>query len=155
MLAVLSYLLSQHEASPSAAVSNLLLSLAAIGVTAFLAEQNRSREVLLREQAGLLDLTHDTVFVRDMNEPSSLLESRRRGAVWMEGDGSCRQDHSPAHADDLPHAARRDHGRVARTGRWEGELIHTKKDGTQVNRGEPMVCAAQTPAAICRNFGDE
>jgi hypothetical protein len=66
-LTALSYLLSKHDQSPSIALSACLLSLAAIGVTAFLAVLSQAREMVLREQAGL-HLTHDTVFVRDMND---------------------------------------------------------------------------------------
>ena len=67
-LTVLS-LLSHHDTiSPGVALLNCLLSLAAIGITAFLAVQSQSREMVLSEQAGLLDLTHDTLFVRDMND---------------------------------------------------------------------------------------
>src|ERR1700704_550485 len=54
-LTVLSYALSEHRISPEIALSNRLLSLAAIGVTTFLAVQSQSREIVLREQAGLLD----------------------------------------------------------------------------------------------------
>src|ERR1700712_709344 len=48
-LTVLSYFLEPPEALPLAAISNRLLSVAAIGVTAFLAVQSKSREIVLRE----------------------------------------------------------------------------------------------------------
>ena len=81
-LTVLSYMLSEHDESAGIALSNCLLSLAAIGVTAFLAVQSQSREMVLREQAGLLDLTHDTVFVRDMND---VITYWNRGAEELYG----------------------------------------------------------------------
>src|ERR687891_107281 len=37
-------------------------------ITAFLALRNQAANLSLRNQARLLDLTHDTVFVRDMND---------------------------------------------------------------------------------------
>ena len=52
VLTALSYLLSEHNKSPSIALLTCLLSLAAIGVTAFLAVQSQSIERVLREQAG-------------------------------------------------------------------------------------------------------
>src|SRR6201991_4290345 len=80
-LTVLSYLVSDHQ-SPSIALSACLLSLAAIGVTAFLAVQSQTREMVLREQAGLLDLTHDTIFVRDVND---VIVYWNRGAEYHSG----------------------------------------------------------------------
>jgi PAS domain S-box-containing protein len=130
-LTVLSYLLSEHRISPGIALSNRLLSLAVIGVTAFLAVQNQSREMVLREQAGLLDLTHDTVFVRDMND---VITYWNRGAEelyeWKGGEAVGKITHQllqtifPMPLEDIL-------AELLRTGRWEGELVHTKKDGTR------------------------
>ncbi len=44
------------------------MSLAAIGATTFLALRNQAANAMLRERARLLDLTHDTIFARDMND---------------------------------------------------------------------------------------
>lgn len=66
-LTVLSYLLTHGHSFGSALVRGIL-SLAAIGVTTFLILRNQSTNVVLREQAGLLDVTHDAVFVRDMSD---------------------------------------------------------------------------------------
>jgi PAS domain S-box-containing protein len=130
-LTVLSYSLSEHRISPEIAVSNRLLSLAAIGVTAYLAVQSQSREMVLREQAGLLDLTHDTVFVRDMND---VITYWNHGAEelygWKGGEAVGKITHQllqtifPKPLDEIT-------AELFRTGRWEGELVHTKKDGTR------------------------
>jgi PAS domain S-box-containing protein len=130
-LTALSYLLSEDDNSASVAFSNLLLSLAAIGVTAFLAVQSQSREMVLREQAGLLDLTHDTVFVRDMND---VIVYWNRGAEelygWKNKEALGKVTHQlmqtifPMPLEDIT-------AELFRTGRWEGELVHTKKCGTK------------------------
>jgi PAS domain S-box-containing protein len=130
-LTVLSYLLSEHDKSPNVAVSTCLFSLAAIGVTAFLAVRSQSIESVLREQAGLLDLTHDTIFVRDMND---VIIYWNRGAEelyeWKKAEAVGKISHQimqtifPAPLEEIM-------AELLRTGRWEGELVHTKKDGTQ------------------------
>jgi PAS domain S-box-containing protein len=130
-LTVLSYLLSEHDKSPSIALWTCFLSLAAIGVTAFLAVQSQSIERVLREQAGLLDLTHDTVFVRDMND---VIIYWNRGAEelyeWKKTEAVGKISHQLMQTI-FPKPLEEITAELARTGRWEGELVHTKKDGTQ------------------------
>jgi two-component system, LuxR family, sensor kinase FixL len=95
-------------------------------------EDRKRAEALLREQAGLLDLTHDTIFVRDMND---LITYWNRGAEerygWPREQALGNSSHQlmrtifPAPLEEITAA-------LLRTGRWEGELVHTKRDGTQV-----------------------
>ena len=89
-------------------------------------------EQALREQASLLDLTHDTVFVRDMND---VITYWNRGAEelygWTREEAVGQVSHRltqtifPAPLEEIS-------AELLGTGRWEGELIHTKRDGTQV-----------------------
>jgi len=90
-------------------------------------------EEILRERASLLDLTHDVIFVRDMN---NIITYWNRGAEqlhgWMAEEvvGKVRKRELlktifPAPLDEID-------AELLRTGRWEGELIHTKRDGTQI-----------------------
>ena len=84
------------------------------------------------QQASLLDLTHDTIFVRDM---SNLITYWNRGAQelygWTAEQAIGKKSHTllrtvfPAPLDDIG-------TELLRTGRWEGELKHTKSDGTEV-----------------------
>jgi PAS domain S-box-containing protein len=130
-LTVLSYLLSEHDKSPGISLANCLLSMALIGVTAFLAVQSQSRETTLREQAGLLDLTHDTVFVRDMDD---VITYWNRGAEelygWKRGEAVGKITHQLMQSI-FPMPLEAITAELLRTGRWEGELVHTKKDGEQ------------------------
>ena len=154
-LTVLSYVLSEHDISPEIALSNRLLSLAAIGVTAFLAVQSQSREMVLREQAGLLDLTHDTVFVRDMND---VIIYWNRGAEelygWKGGEAVGKITHQLMQTI-FPMPLEEIMAELFRTGRWEGELVHTKKDGTRGDRGEPVVGATGHTGPSRRDPGDQ
>jgi PAS domain S-box-containing protein len=99
--------------------------------------QERTKELrqaneILRERANLLDLTHDTVFVRDMN---NVITFWNRGAEerygWTREEAIGQVSHEinrttfPAPLPDLQ-------AELMRTGRWEGELFHTRRDGTVV-----------------------
>jgi PAS domain S-box-containing protein len=95
-------------------------------------QEIQAREAMLREQASLLDLTHDTVFVRDM---SDVITYWNRGAEelygWNRDEAVGQVSHQllhtifPAPLDEITAA-------LIRTGRWEGALVQTKRDGTHI-----------------------
>jgi PAS domain S-box-containing protein len=84
------------------------------------------------QQASLLNLTHDSIFVRDM---SDVITYWNRGAQelygWTPEEAVGNRSHDflgtifPAPLEDIGAV-------LLRTGRWEGELKHTKADGTEV-----------------------
>jgi PAS domain S-box-containing protein len=91
------------------------------------------KEVVLRtQQANLLNLTHDTIFVRDMGD---VITYWNHGAQelygWNAEDAIGKQSHQllrtvfPAPIEDIQ-------TELLRTGRWEGEVDHTKADGIHV-----------------------
>src|SRR5271157_5257205 len=94
-------------------------------------ERKRAEETL-RERADLLNLTHDTVFVVDMK---GVIKYWNRGAEEQYGWNGEQAVGKVVH-DMLntvfPSPLEEIKAEVTRTGRWEGELLHTKKDGTQV-----------------------
>jgi PAS domain S-box-containing protein len=101
-------------------------------------ELRRSRDELEQEvairtqQASLLNLTHDTIFVRDMND---IITYWNRGAEelygWRAEEAIGKQSPqllhtvSPVPIEDIQEE-------LLRTDRWEGELEKTKADGTLV-----------------------
>jgi len=106
----------------------------------------RSRDELQKEvaartqQARLLDLTHDTIFVRDMND---VITYWNRGAQelygWTAEQAVGKRSHDllqtvfPQEVDEvLQRRADVLRAELLRTGRWEGELRHTKADGSVV-----------------------
>jgi PAS domain S-box-containing protein len=103
----------------------------ALVITSLTAKVRKSFQVL-REQAGLLDLTHDTIFVRDLND---VITYWNRGAAerygWTREEAIGRVSHQlmqtifrvPLEEINVE---------LRTTGRWEGELVHTKRDRTQV-----------------------
>jgi PAS domain S-box-containing protein len=92
----------------------------------------RRVEEILRERANLLDLTRDTVFVRDMYD---VITYWNRGAAELYGWSSREAIGQVSHQltrTIFPEPLDQINAKLLRTGRWEGELIHTKRDGTQV-----------------------
>jgi PAS domain S-box-containing protein len=85
------------------------------------------------QHARLLNLTHDTIFVRDM---SDLITYWNRGAEEFYG-WTAEQVVGKVTTHQLlqtvfPAPLEQINAKLLRTGRWEGELVHTKRDGTQV-----------------------
>src|SRR6476660_1828325 len=68
VLTLLSFWLTQKDELSAIALANLVVGILVIALTTYLALQNQSAQIALREKAGLLDLTHDSMFVRDMND---------------------------------------------------------------------------------------
>ena len=118
------------------------------GLQVEITERKHDEEVL-RETVNLLDLTHDTVFVRDIRD---IIKFWNRGAEsqygWTRDEAVGQVSHRlmqtifPAPFEEIT-------AELESTGRWEGELIHTRRDGTQVvvasrwalqldERGEPL-----------------
>jgi PAS domain S-box-containing protein len=84
------------------------------------------------QQARLLDLTHDTIIVRDSND---VITYWNRGSEelygWKKEEAVGRVTHDllqtrfPAPLEDIL-------SELSAVGRWEGELVHTKRDGSKV-----------------------
>ena len=94
-------------------------------------ERKRGEEAL-RERAKLLDLTHDTVFVRDIKD---VITFWNRGAEKLYGwtkDEAIGQVSHRLMQTIFPVPFEEINAELNSTGRWEGELIHTRRDGTQV-----------------------
>ena len=94
-------------------------------------ELRRSEETL-REQANLLNLTHDAIFVIDME---GVIKYWNHGAEeqygWAAEEALCKVVHDLLKTA-FPTPLEEIKANVMREGRWEGELVHTKKDGNQV-----------------------
>src|SRR5262249_61137462 len=92
------------------------------------------REVAERtQQASLLDLTHDTIFVRDMN---GVITYWNRGAEELYGwkpEQAVGRRAQELLKPVLPVALDEILAKLLRTGRWEGELDTTRADGTRVS----------------------
>jgi PAS domain S-box-containing protein len=127
-----------------------------VGAVTDITERKRAEETL-REQADLLNLTHDAIFVRDMD---GVVRSWNRGAEalygWTAAEAEGRNvsellktappmSFDSAMAELLP------------TGRWEGELVRSRRDGTQVvvaSRWSLQCDTRGTPLAVLETNND-
>jgi PAS domain S-box-containing protein len=132
-----------HRAAAGDSESALL-----IGAVTDITERKRA-EATQWEQANLLNLTHDAIFIRDMN---GVVRNWNRGAEALFG-WTAEEAEGKIVSELLetvfPVPLERIMAELLNGGRWEGELVRTRKDGTQVvvasrwslqrdNRGEPI-----------------
>jgi PAS domain S-box-containing protein len=130
-LTVIGYLWS-HGVSADSALVRCLVSLFAIAVATVLALRNRAAATALYGQAQLLDLTHDAIFVRSM---SDVITYWNRGAEELYGwstEEAVGKNASGLLQTNFPEARDAIAARLVNADRWEGELVHTRRDGTQV-----------------------
>ncbi|SDG52299.1 ATP-binding protein [Dyella sp. 333MFSha] len=108
------------------------VSLAAIATTAVLALRNRERMVTIAGQARLIELTHDSIFVRDMDDVIVLWNAGAEQLYgWTANEALGRRASellATAFAGDRVKAD----AALFRDGRWEGELIQEHREGRVV-----------------------
>jgi PAS domain S-box-containing protein len=109
------------------------------------------------QQASLLNLTHDTIFVRDM---SNVITYWNRGAQelygWTAEEAIGKRSHEllqtvfPAPIEEI-------RAELLRSGRWDGELEKSRSDGTRVvvaSRWSLRRDDQERPAAILETNND-
>jgi PAS domain S-box-containing protein len=127
-----------------------------IGAVTDITESKRAEETL-REQANLLNLTHDAIFVRDIN---GVITYWNRGAKELYGWSAEKAEGKIAREllkTVFPIPRERIMAELLSSGRWEGELVRTKKDGTQVvvaSRWSLQRDARGTPVAALETDND-
>jgi PAS domain S-box-containing protein len=96
------------------------------------ADDEDRAEAILREQANLLNLTHDAIVVRDMK---GTVTYWNRGA--QELYGWCAEQAVGKVGWELlktifPVPLEQIEAEAIAAGRWEGEVVQTRQDGSQV-----------------------
>ena len=155
-LTIQSYII-QHWGTYDPSLVRALVSVVAIVITTFLALKSQFAGVKLREQADLLETTHDAIMVRDIND---VITFWNRGAEqlyeWPREEAIGRISHEllhtvfPAPLKDLKAA-------LLHADRLEVELTHTKRDGTKVvvaSRWSVQRDRAGRPIATLENNND-
>ena len=131
-LTIGAFLIQHPGETLSDAAARCGVSLLAIVITTFLAARIQSTTAALKSQAQLLDLTHDAIFVRDMDDTISYWN---RGAEklfgWTEQEalgGTSRallRTNLPIPLEDIMRE-------LLQSGYWEGDLVETRRDGSKV-----------------------
>ena len=118
-------------------------------------EEIQRSEAMLRERADLLDLTHDTVFVRDMNE---VITYWNRGAEemygWSRQEALGKTTHELLHTI-FPAPLEEITAVLLRTGPLGGRARTHQARWRGRDRGEPVVCAAGRPRPAHRDAGNQ
>ena len=112
---------------------NAAIRIPAIGAAAFLALQSKSAEATLREQASLFDMTHDTIIARRFDD--DVITYWNRGAEELYGWDRAEAAGKVAHElvkTTFPLPLDQIKAELLRVGRYEGEFVSQKRDGTPV-----------------------
>ncbi len=95
-------------------------------------EKPEDQAGIWRENAALLNLTHDNISVRDMN---GRILFWNRGAEETYGWSKAEVLEKVIHvllSTEFPKPLEQIEADVLENGRWEGELVHRKRDGTHI-----------------------
>jgi PAS domain S-box-containing protein len=117
----------------------------------------RISESMYREHAELLELTHDAIFVRSL-EKKILYWNRAAERLygWQKEEARGKITHELLHTV-FPKPLPEIQAEVFEKGYWEGELIHTRRDGAPItvsSRWALRVDAAGNPASILESNRD-
>jgi PAS domain S-box-containing protein len=131
-LTVLAFAIQHPDEPVSLAGARCVVSLSAIAITTFLAVWIQSTTAAVRHQARLLDLTHDAIFVRDRNDVILYWNRAAENLYgWPAELALGKVSHELVRTTfPLPYDEIIAH--LQRTGFWEGDLVHTKRDGSKV-----------------------
>ncbi len=95
-------------------------------------DHGRETARLLARQASLLDSAHDAIIVRELDGTILFWNSGAEQMYgWNRSEAAGERSHellktvAPQHPDDI-------HRHLSAHGRWEGEILHTRRDGTVV-----------------------
>ncbi len=116
----------------SGALVRCLVSLSAIFITTLLALKNHQANHDLRDQAALLDLTHDAIYVRDPNDVITYWNAAAEELYGWKRDEAIGLGVVQLLRTKFPVPLNTIMRELDTAGRWQGEIRHTKRDGTQV-----------------------
>ncbi|MBS0250768.1 MAG: PAS domain S-box protein [Proteobacteria bacterium] len=148
-LTISSFLIVHGSDLESSALVRCLVSLSAIVITTLLALKNNQATHDLRDQAALLDLTHDAIYVRDNRDVITYWNAGAEQLYGWTRDEAVGQLAIDLLKSKFPKPLAEITRDLATEGRWQGEIIHSKRDGASVvvasrwsqqrdNKGRPI-----------------
>ncbi|MEM5430255.1 PAS domain-containing sensor histidine kinase [Cupriavidus oxalaticus] len=129
VLTLVGFVLSIDLNDSAGSVARCVFSLLAITITSLLAIRNLDSTARLREQVQMLNLTHDAIVVYDMQDSIIFWN---RGAEEVYGWTADEAISQPVHRltrTSFPVPVDEIRAELLRTGRWDGELQHMRRDG--------------------------
>lgn len=127
-----------------------------IAVIEDIQERRRSREAL-GEQARLLDLTHDAIMVRGMDGTITFWNGGAEETYGWSREQILGEISHEVLKTRFPEPREEIEDKLLREGRWEGDLIHQRRDGAEVvaaSRWSLQRDEAGNPAAILETNND-
>jgi PAS domain S-box-containing protein len=102
-----------------------------MGILADITESKRAKDEL-RRQAELLDLAHDAIIVRDLENRIVFWNAGAEKTYgWSKAEVLGQEPHKILHTE-FPQPQATLEAEVFRQGQWQGELSHTRRDGRRI-----------------------
>jgi two-component system, LuxR family, sensor kinase FixL len=131
-LTIISFAIVHGTDFESGALVRCLVSLSAISVTTLLALKNHQATHDIKDQAALLDLTHDAIYVRDANDIITYWNVGAEELYGWQRDEAIGHNAAQLLNAKFPLPLDVIAKELNAKGRWRGEITHTKRDGTDV-----------------------
>jgi PAS domain S-box-containing protein len=123
---------SVDEINELDALGRCAVSLVAIFLTALLSLRNQGVTEVLREQASLLALSHDAIFVRDIHDAIRFWNHGAQELYGWSSDATVGRSSHELLQTRFPESLAAIMAVLMRESRWEGELIQRRHDGTEL-----------------------
>jgi PAS domain S-box-containing protein len=94
--------------------------------------ERKQGEQALAERAQLLDLSNDAILVRDGDDRITFWNKGASELYGFGGDEAIGRVSHELLQTEFPESLERIAEQLHRDGRWSGELLHTRKDGSQI-----------------------
>ncbi|MEQ1954048.1 ATP-binding protein [Mesorhizobium yinganensis] len=129
---LVAFLFGHSDTFDTDAAIRCAISLCAIIVTTLLSLKNQEAMLQLKNQAALLDLTHDAIFVRDAGDTITYWNRGSERLYGWPAEDAVGRKAAEFLKTRFPIELARLQAELLETGRWEGELSHTRRDGSEL-----------------------